>query len=463
MTASGGWLWKNARLVDPVAGTDGGTRLSALRAADGRIVEVGAGAAARAGDTVVDLHGAVLAPALFDPHVHFREPGEGHKETIESGARSAVAGGFSDVAMMANTVPPLDEAFRVRGVLARGRELGLCRVHVIAACTLGQAGEQLVGMAGLLSAGALAFSDDGRPVASAAVMRRALEWAKPLGAVVVVHAEEPALRGDGQMREGETATRLGLAGIPAACESAALARDLELVALTGARLHVAHVSTARGVELVRDAKRRGLPVTAETAPHYLCYTDRDVARLGTAAKMNPPLGTEADREALLAAVADGTLDCLATDHAPHAPDEKSLSFGEAPFGVVGLETALAAALTALVRGRGMALVEALARLSVGPRRAFGLPAPGLAVGAPADLVAFDPECEWTVDPGAFHTRGRHTPFAGARLCGRVLGTWVAGRRVFAPEDGTVGAVDAAGTAGATAAAGRVAAAVEGAR
>ena len=427
---SGGWLFRNARLVDPVGGSDSGARRRALRVAEGRVAEVGDQLAPRPGEEVVDLDGAVLAPAFFDPHVHFREPGESHKETLESGARAAVAGGFSDVAMMPNTVPPLDEAYRVRGVLARAREIGLCRMHVIAACTVGQAGEQIVSMAGLLAAGALAFSDDGRPVASAALMRRALEWAQSLGALVVTHAEEPALKGAGVMHEGETATRLGLPGIPAACESVAIARDLELAQLAGARLHVAHVSTARGVELVRDAKRRGLAVTAETAPHYLCFTDRDVARLGTSAKMNPPLRGEADRDALLAAVADGTLDCLATDHAPHGADEKSLALADAPFGVVGLETALAAALTALVRGRGVPLVDVVARMTTGPRRAFGLPVHGLAAGAPADLVAFDPEREWTVDPREFRTRGRHTPFAGARLVGRVLGTWVEGRRVF---------------------------------
>jgi dihydroorotase len=427
---TGGWVFKNARLVDPVAGSDSGQRLLELRVEGGRIAEAGGKVTARAGDEAVDLGGAVLAPAFFDPHVHFREPGESHKETLESGSRAAVAGGFSDVAMMPNTSPPLDEAYRVRGVLARAREIGLCRIHVIAACTVGQAGEQVVSMAGLLAAGVLAFSDDGKPVASAGLMRRALEWAQSLGALIVTHAEEPALKGEGVMNEGETATRLGLVGIPAACETVAIARDLELAALAGARLHVAHVSTARGVELVRDAKRRGLAVTAETAPHYLCFTDRDVTRLGTAAKMNPPLRGEADRDALLAAVADGTLDCLATDHAPHAPDEKGLSFADAPFGVVGLETALAAAITALGRGRSLPLVDVVARLTVGPRRVFGLPVHGLTAGAPADLVAFDPEREWTVEPREFHTRGRHTPFAGARLTGRVLGTWVEGRRVY---------------------------------
>lgn len=423
-------LLRNARILDPVADFDSGSELLSLRIEAGRIVETGKGVAARAGDRVLDLQGAILAPALFDPHVHFREPGESYKETIESGARAAVAGGFSAVAVMANTIPPLDEAFRLRGVLARGSEVGLCRVHAIAACTRGLAGERLTEMGALLEAGAIGFSDDGRPVVSSSRMRRALEWARSLNAVIVTHAEDPGLRGDGVMNEGETATRLGLPGIPAECETTALARDLELAALTGARLHVAHLSTARGVAMVREAKTRGVRVTAETAPHYLCFTDRDVARLGTAAKMNPPLRDEADRLALVEAVADGTIDCLATDHAPHAPDEKACAFAEAPFGVVGLETSLAAAITALRVRAGYPLLTILDRLAVGSRRAFGLPMRGLAVGAPADLVAFDDRAEWTVEPEAFHSLGRHTPFVGARLTGRVLGTWVGGRQVF---------------------------------
>jgi dihydroorotase len=401
-----------------------------LRLEAGRIAAIGENLPARDGDEIVDLEGAHVAPAFFDPHVHFRTPGQEYKETLESGARAAVAGGFADVAMMPNTEPPLDEAYRVRGVRARAESLGLARLHVIAACTVGLAGDALTEMSALAEAGAIAVSDDGRPVESASRMRRVLEWARPLGLVVVTHAEDLALRGDGVMNEGPAATRLGLPGIPAAAEGAAIARDLELAALTGAHLHVAHVSTARGVELVRDAKRRGLRVTAETAPHYLLCTDEDVARLGTAAKMNPPLRSAEDREAVLHGVVDGTIDCLATDHAPHHPDEKARSFAEAPFGVVGLETALAAALTALHHGARMPLADVIERLTAGPRRAFGLPQPALAAGDAADLVAFDPNVEWTVDPEAFHSLGRHTPFAGRTLRGRVLGTWIGGRCVF---------------------------------
>ena len=420
-------VFVNARIIDPTTGAD---RNGELRIEGGRITEVAPRVARHADDRVEDLGGAVLAPAFFDPHVHFREPGEAYKETLETGSRAAAAGGFSDVAVMPNTNPPLDEAYRVRGVIARAQEIGLCRVHAIGACTLGLAGERLTEMAALVDAGAIGFSDDGKPVGQAARMRRALEWARGLGAVIVTHAEDLSLRGDGVMHEGATATRLGLLGIPATAETVAVARDLELAALTGARLHVAHVSTARSVELIQDAKRRGLAVTAETAPHYLMFTDEDVARLGTAAKMNPPLRTAADRDALIAAVCDGTIDCLATDHAPHTPDEKSQPFADAPFGVVGLETALAAAITVLHVQAHMPLVDVVDRLTRGPRAAFGLTQHGITPGAPADLVAFDPEAEWTVEPEKFSSKGRATPFAGAKLTGRVLGTWLSGKETF---------------------------------
>ncbi len=430
-----GVLLRRVRLVDPAARQDRAGELVDLRLAEGQIAEIGRHLEARSDDEVVDLAGSCVAPAGFDPHVHFREPGQSHKETLATGAAAAVAGGFSDVALMPNTEPALDEAHRVRGVYQRSEEIGLCRLHVIAACTLGLAGEHLTEMLALAEAGAIGFSDDGRPVADALRMRRALEWALVARRPVVTHAEIPELRGRGAMHEGEVSGRLGHAGIPIACESAAIARDLELAALTGAPLHVAHVSTARGVEMVREAKRQGLRVTAETAPHYLFFTDETVAVRGTAAKMNPPLRTAADRAALRAALADGTLDCLATDHAPHAPDEKEVPFADAPFGVVGLETAWAAALTALHHEAGMSLASVVALLTSAPRRVFGLPGRTIAPGAAADLVAFDPDAVWRVDPDAFHSKGRHTPFAGESLRGRILGTWISGRRVFAREPG----------------------------
>ena len=423
-------LFRGARLVDPVAGTDSRDELLSLRVRSGRIAEIAADLAPDAGDEVLEARGAVLTVAGFDPHVHFREPGHSHKETLETGAAAAAAGGFSDVAVMPNTEPPLDEAHRVRGVGERAHAIGLVRMHVVAACTLGLRGDRLTEFVALAEAGAIGFSDDGRPVEDALRMRRALEWGRTVDRVIVTHAELPALRGKGVMHEGAVSGRLGYPGIAAACESGAVARDLELAALTGARLHVAHVSSERGVEMVRDAKRRGVTVTAETAPHYLHFTDEAVARKGTAAKMNPPLRTAADRAALRAALAEGTIDCLATDHAPHAVYEKEAPFEEAPFGVVGLETAWAAALTALHHEEGLPLLAVVRLLTTAPRRVFGLPIGGLEVGSPADLVLLDAGAEWSVEPGAFHTKGRHTPFAGETLRGRILGTWVAGRRTF---------------------------------
>ena len=349
---------------------------------------------------------------------------------METGSRSAVAGGFSDVAVMANTDPTIDEAFRLEGIRRRAETIGLCRIHVVAACTLGLAGDRLTEMAALREAGAFAFSDDGHPVADSLRMRRVLEWARLLGAVVITHAEEPGLKGRGQMNEGDVSGRLGVSGMRRECESIAVARDVELAALTGAHRPGAHGSTARAVECIRDARRRGVKVSAETAPHYLAFTDESVAELGTHAKMNPPLRTDEDRDALRAAVADGTLEMIATDHAPHTPDEKSVPLADAPFGVVGLETSLAASLTTLHHEEGLPLATVIERLSAAPRRVFGLEPVTLAPGSPADLVTFDPDAEWTVDPDAFHTKGRHTPFCATKLKGRVLGTWVAGRRVF---------------------------------
>jgi dihydroorotase len=445
MSTENSVLFVNARLVDPVAGTDSGSEAKSLRVERGKIIEIALSIEPHPGESVVDLGGAVLAPANFDPHVHFREPGQSYKETLETGSRAAVAGGFSDVAVMANTQPTIDEAFRLEGIRRRTESIGLCRVHVVAACTLGLEGERLTEMAALREAGAFAFSDDGLPVVDSLRMRRVLEWARLLGTVVITHAEEPSLKGRGQMNEGSVSGRMGLAGIPAGCESIAVARDIELASLTGARLHVAHVSTARSVEMIREAKSRGVRVTAETAPHYLIFTDEDVEELATHAKMNPPLRTAADRTALRAALADGTIDLIATDHAPHTPDEKMVPFADAPFGVVGLETSLAAAVTALHHEEGLPLATVFERLSAAPRRVFGLEPIGLTAGAPADLVAFDPQAEWTVEPDAFHTKGRHTPFRGSKLRGRILGTWLGGRRVFERPAGEATDGSSAGT------------------
>jgi len=284
---------------------------------------------------VLELPGAVLAPGLVDLHVHLREPGQSAKETIETGTRAAAAGGFTSVACMPNTVPVVDSPAWVEWVKHRAAT-AYARVLPIAAVTQGQQGEQLAPLLAMARAGAVAFSDDGAPVASAAIMRRALEYARSTGLPIVCHEEDPSLRADGVMNEGFTATRLGLRGIPNAAESVMCRRDVDLAELTGARVHLAHLSTAQAFEALRDARRRGLPVTGETCPHYWTLTDEAVGEYDTHAKMNPPLRGEADREACLAAIADGTVDCFATDHAPHTADEKARPFAEAPFGIVGL-------------------------------------------------------------------------------------------------------------------------------
>ena len=373
-----------------------------------------------AADIVMDARGAVLAPGLVDLHVHLREPGQGSRETIETGTRAAAAGGFTAVACMPNTEPVVDNIAWVEWVRARARTVGRCRVHPIAAVTVGQKGEQLTEALALRGAGAVALSDDGRPIVSAALMRHALEYARHAGLPIVCHEEDLALRGDGHMNEGASATRLGIRAIPSAAESVMVRRDVELAELTGGRVHLAHLSCAASFDALRDAKRRGLAVTGETCPHYWTLTDEAVAAWGTHAKMNPPLRSERDRLATIEAIADGTIDCLVTDHAPHGEDDKRQPFEMAPFGIVGLETALALTLTGLVRPGHIPLARAIELWTEAPRRLFDLPEVRLTGGFPADLALIDPDAEWTVDPTAFHSKGRSTPFAGMRVTGRVL-------------------------------------------
>ncbi len=423
------WLFVNARLLDPAARTlvpEDLLVVDGVTAARGPAAHTHA-AAARA--QVADLAGAVLAPGFVDAHVHLREPGQTDKETIASGTAAAVAGGFTSVACMPNTQPALDEPARLAWVAERARRTAHCRVHPVAAITLGLAGGRLTDFAALAEAGAVAFTDDGRPVPEAALMRRALEYARDLGRPVITHAEDLSLRGDGVMHEGAVSARLGLPGIPTACEVVAVLRDVELARLTGARLHVAHVSAAGAIDALRTARARGQDVTGETAPHYVALTDEAVGGYDSNAKMNPPLRGAADRDAVIRGLADGTLTVIATDHAPHTPFEKSGEFEAAPFGVVGLETALGVVCEHLVHAGSLTLIDAVRALTTAPRALLGLPDP-LAPGAEADLVAFDPDARWTVDPALFRSKGRNTPFAGRALRGAVLGTWVGGKRAY---------------------------------
>jgi dihydroorotase len=418
-------LIRGGRLIDPRHGVDA-VRDVLLR--DGAVAEVGerlADPSAR----VIDAAGRWVVPGLIDVHVHLREPGEEGKETVLTGSRAAVAGGFTAVVAMPNTRPPNDSPQVTELVLARARAAGLCRVYPAGAISKGLLGEELSEMGELRAAGCACFTDDGRPVMSASLMRRALLYARPLGVPVMAHEEDLTLSGHGVANEGPTAARLGLLPVPRSAEVAMVARDLVLAEEVGGRLHLAHVSCAESVALVREAKRRGVRVTCEATPHHFTLTDEALDGYRTSAKMNPPLRRAEDVAALRQGMADGTIDCIATDHAPHGPLEKEVEFDKAANGVVGLETAVPLALE-LVRSGALAAPRLVALLSDGPARAFGLPGGHLGKGAPADVTVIDPQAEWTVDAERFRSKCRNTPFHGRKVQGKVTHTVVAGRAVF---------------------------------
>jgi dihydroorotase len=422
-------LIRGGRVVDPSQKLD---RQLDLRIADGVVAELGE--QLRDGDAeVVDATGLVVCPGLIDLHVHLREPGGEHKETIASGASAAAAGGFTSIVAMPNTDPPIDNPAAVGFVLAEGKRAAAARVYPSGAITAGQKGEHLAEVGEMMDAGAVTITDDGRPVTGAGVMRLALEYAQSFDMPVSVHAEDLELSRGGVMSEGITATTLGLTGIPNAAEDVMIARDLLLAELTGGRLHIQHVSTRRGVDMIREARARGVRVTAEATPHHFTLTDEAVARYRTDAKMNPPLRSEADREAVRRGVVDGTLDVIATDHAPHHYDEKEQAFDDAPFGIVGLETALGLSLTELVHSGLIDLPTLVERMSCAPARAFSLPGGTLAAGSPADVTLFHPDMEWTVDATRFLSMSRNTPFTGWKLRGRPVRTIVGGRSVWEAE------------------------------
>ena len=422
---------KGGRVLDPSRGIDVETDLWLDQ---GRISGLGddAPAALRSHPDaeVIDVSGAVVCPGLVDIHVHLREPGQEEKETVESGTRAAARGGFTTVACMPNTVPPLDERPRIEFVVRRARESGHARVLPIAAVTRGQMGEELTEIEDLIEAGAVAFSDDGKPVHNAEIMRRVLELTRPLGVPVIQHAEDPALRGSGVVHEGWIATRVGLKGIPDAAESVMVARDALLAELTGGRVHVAHVSAARSVDIIRKAKARGIAMTAEVTPHHLILTDEAVSTYDTNTKMNPPLRTSRDREALIEGVVDGTIDCLATDHAPHTEIDKDVDFDSAPFGILGLETALGLYLKALVEPGHLTLPGLLLRMTRKPLEVLGRRGGTLEPGEPADVTVFDPVGRWTVRAYESASRSRNTPFDGWELPGRVLVTILDGQVTY---------------------------------
>lgn len=421
-------LIKNARLVDPSQRLDEGLD---ILVEEGRIARLAERISASQAE-VIDATGLVAAPGFIDVHVHLREPGYEYKETIATGTAAAVAGGFTAVCCMANTDPVHDNPAITETILARARQAGNCRVYPIGAVSKGLAGQELAEMGEMVRAGAVAFSDDGKPVTSSYLMRRAMEYSLLFDVPIVDHCEEPSLAASGVMHEGVVATRLGLRGIPAAAEEVMVRRDVVLAELTGARVHIAHLSTRGSLEAVRQAKAKGLKVTCEVTPHHLALTDQAVAdsQYDTNTKMNPPLRSAEHVEALLEGVLDGTVDCLATDHAPHHADEKAVEFDRAPFGIVGLETALPVTFDLLVVRHRMPLPRFVALWSTNPARIFRLPGGTLKVGAPADITLFDPELRATVNPQKFRSLSRNTPFGGRRLRGWPVCTIVGGKVVY---------------------------------
>ncbi len=405
---------KNARIIDPALSRDTSGDIAVV---NGVIADQ-----APAGADVIDASEKILCPGLMDIHVHLRDPGQTHKEDIETGTAAAAAGGFTYVACMPNTRPPLDDPERIHYVLTRAGELGACDVGPIACITKHRAGEQITDMAALQRAGAVAFSDDGDGVEDDEVMRAALLEAKRLGAVLIQHCEYKKMSAGGVMHLGTASERLGLPGLDPRSEEAMIERDIALSRETGGRYHVAHISTAKAVELVRRAKRDGVPVTAEVCTHHLLLTDEDVRRDDTHTKMHPPLRPAYDVEACRRGLLDGTIDCIVTDHAPHAADEKAVDFLKAPPGIVGLETAVALAAKAMVASNLADWPRLIEWFTAAPARVLGTAPPAIRVGQTANLTLIDPDQRWTVDPKKFLSRSKNTPFGGWELIGRPVGT-----------------------------------------
>jgi dihydroorotase len=426
-------LLRGGRVVDPASGIDA---VADVLVVSGRVLKVEPDVDEPAAE-VIDCTGRVVCPGFVDMHVHLREPGQEYKETIASGTRAAIAGGFTAVACMANTVPPNDCVPVTQAILRIAREEGRCHVHPVAAVTVRMEGKEITEFGELKRAGAVALSDDGRPLSDHAVMRRALEYAGMFDLTIIDHAEDPQLAAGGVMNEGWVSTRLGLRGIPAAAEDLHVARDVMLAELTGSAVHVAHLSTAGALELVRRGKRGGARVTCEVTPHHLVLDEESVSAFDTNCKMKPPLRTEADVKALMKGLRDGTVDCIATDHAPHHADEKDLPFDEAAHGVVGLETAVPLAIDRLLHAEVVDLSRLVELLSWNPARVLGVPGGTLAVGAIADITILDVDREVVVDPGRFESKSRNTPFTGMRLRGGPTTTIVAGQVVWTSEHGVL--------------------------
>jgi dihydroorotase len=416
-------LIKNGHVIDPANKIDGKRD---ILVSNGKIAKLGKpGSLSADGSPVIDAAGRLIVPGLIDMHVHLREPGFEYKETIATGTAAAKAGGFTSVCCMPNTNPVNDNRSVTEFLLSQARDAS-ARVYPIGAITRGSKGEELAEMGELHAAGCVAVSDDGRPLMNASLMRRAMEYSKIFDTLIISHCEDSTLSNNGVMNEGGISTELGLRGIPRSAEDVMTARDISLAELTGCRLHIAHVSTAGSVHLVREAKKRGVRVTAETCPHYFSLTEEAVRGYNTMAKMNPPLRTADDVAAIRQGLRDGTIDVIATDHAPHGMDEKSGEFDYAPFGIVGLETALGLTLK-LVEEDVMTTAEAIGKLTLNPAAVLKIEKGTLSVGADADITLIDPNVAWTVDSSQFKSRSRNTPFNGWQLKGRAVQTIVGGR------------------------------------
>lgn len=417
---------KGARVLDPSQKIDG---IKDILIVDGHIADIKEEIEI-SGAEVIDLSGKIVTPGLIDIHAHFREPGYEYKEDVESGSMSAAAGGFTAVACMPNTNPPLDNSALIEYVKSRAAQVGKAKVFPIGCVTKGQEGKEITEMGDMAQAGAVAFSDDGKPVASSSLMRKAMVYAAMFDKVIIDHCEDPTLFEGGQINEGRVSTLLGLAGIPKAAEEIMVARDILLAKEMQTPVHIAHISTKGSVELLRWAKREGVRATCEVTPHHLTLTEEAVLGFDTNAKVNPPLRTQEDIDALLEGLKDGTIDAIATDHAPHHFDEKDLEFDKAAFGMVGLETALGVILTKVVEEKDIPINTVIEKMTIGPAKVLGLELGTLKIGVPADITVIDINKEWTVDKDKFFSKGRNTPFHGFKLKGKAVMTIVDGKVTY---------------------------------
>ncbi|MDI6731362.1 MAG: dihydroorotase [Candidatus Margulisbacteria bacterium] len=417
-------LIKNGRVIDPASGLD---KVCDVLVEDGKVRGIGSRVKGQ-GARRIDAKGMLVVPGLIDMHVHLRDPGRPDKETIASGTRAAALGGFTSICCMANTHPPIDNLAVVKFVRSRAEAEGVVNVYPIGAVTKELKGEVLSEMGLMLEQGAVAFSDDGKPIMRADVLRRALEYASQFDVPLISHCEDANLSSGGSMNEGAVSTQIGLPGIPSLAEEVMVARDI-LMAEKFGRVHIAHVSSARSVDLIRQAKRKGIPVTCETCPHYFSLTEEAVREYDTNAKVNPPLKTQKDVKAVIKGLADGTIDAIATDHAPHNIEEKDVEFNQASSGIIGLETAVALIITKLVAGKALTIMQVIEKLTINPAKILKLGKGTLQSGSVADITIIDPKAEWTVNPSQFASKSKNTPFTGWKLQGKVMWTIVGGKVV----------------------------------